>query len=81
MSNSETGQVHWQPSHGLPPGHDEKPWWIDPVDPQDGGRRFYVVATETGSDTVRLTVSAERQARELRDLLNKIKPAVSAWAL
>lgn len=54
-------------------------WWIDPVDPEEGPR-FYVVATETGSDTVRMTVSTERDARDLRDALNRIKPVVSAWA-
>jgi hypothetical protein len=57
------------------------PWWIEEGRPDDGGPSFYVVATETGSDSIRFTVNAATKAIELRDTLNRINPAATTAAL
>lgn len=55
--------------------------WTINVHLADNGDRFYTVSIQTGSDEVRFTVTSERAARKLRDTLNDIDPAVTAFAL
>lgn len=56
-------------------------WTINPVDSDDGSHRFYIVSTVSNGDAIRFTLETEREARELRDVLNRIGTAVTSFAL
>jgi len=54
-------------------------WNINPVDPVDG-ERFYIVDGASDADQIRFSVNTESQARELRDVLNRLGRNVTTFA-
>lgn len=44
-------------------------------------RSYFVVKTKTGSDEIIFSLQTKSEAKELQEVLNRTKPAVSSWAL
>lgn len=56
------------------------PWRIEVVDGHGHGQVTFTVSCQTSSDVVKLQGLAQGEAEDLCMNLNKINPAVSAWA-
>lgn len=56
-------------------------WTITSVNSDDGRHLFYTVSTVSNGDAIHFTLDSERDARELRDVLNRIGTSVTSFAL